>query len=95
MASSYAIDVDALNTLITSLDSVRSALDAQSTAVSGLSSLLNAALTGSQVTTFEGTFSGWAASLGKIIGEMDSADTALDKLYTEVTTQLSTLNSIS
>ena len=95
MASSYAIDVDALNTLITSLDSVRAALDAQSTAVSGLSGLLNVALTGSQVTTFEGTFSGWAISLGKIIGEMDSADTALDKLYTEVTTQLSTLNSIS
>lgn len=96
--STYAIDVDALGTLVTALQNLGTTFTSSITGqISNLPTQLDAALlgTGAAVTNFEAKFAGWLTAVSNIETDVTNTYNALNTLLTDANNQLAALTAAS
>lgn len=93
MAGTIKVDIDALEALLDNLKPLRDALDNQQHLAHSLNNQLHTAITGTahNISTFENTFSNWAAQLNTLTTEIDGAYQALHTVLVDAKDAVHTL----
>ena len=84
-SGTITVDIDKLTALVGTLSSIKSDLDGQLATFNGLSGQLDAAITGtaSSIGTYETAFQTWTGTLASMVGDVDSAYTALNQVLSD------------
>jgi|SRR5579859_5505117 len=90
-----SVDLDALATMLGTLNSIQSDLSTQAGSIVTMSGNLSSIISGSSVATFEGNFAAWAKSLHDVAEDIAAAYADLNNLATAVDTQTGLLNAIT
>ena len=89
------VDLDALATMLGTLNTIQSDLTGQASSISTMSTNLSTVISGSSVSSFETHFAAWAKSLHDVAEDIATAYSDLNALATAVDAQTGLLNTIA